>query len=407
MPRAVSDVHVAGRAPPAAAHRQRRSPAHAASAVGIGRDDDARWERFERRGTGSRGTVRSIRATVVRVGRARVPAPRAEAAGRPARGPGRPRPRLDWIDAACEIDVASLKPRSSTRAIFSVRPGVERQRRQEGRAIPEISHFERPGPVREMIQRLTVSPADTWPGLADPGVTPAAVAVIGAYSRSAPRAIAPRADDGFTGGPRDAAGRPASEPRREANVFHLRPTCRELGRSTSCSRAGTARSTSPRSRRPVTKRRRLLLEPCCGAGTFPAQPRSWTSAPAAARRPFPSSWPIPRLSCDGRGEDAQGSRRFFERRSGSWSLATDVETARFEELLARPELHEAFARCLHAGRPHRTHGSHACRRSCTRRHCLFRGPARGRPDACSAIERRRQAARSSIPDLTVLRSGVL
>ena len=60
---------------------------------------------------------------------------------------------------------------------------VGRMRRQEGRVIPEAFPFETvPGLSREMVQRLgEVRPATLGQAARIPGVTPAAVAVVGAY----------------------------------------------------------------------------------------------------------------------------------------------------------------------------------------------------------------------------------
>jgi tRNA uridine 5-carboxymethylaminomethyl modification enzyme len=60
---------------------------------------------------------------------------------------------------------------------------VERQRRHEGRHIPEGFEFTGiPGLSREMVERLSQTrPATLGQAGRIPGVTPAAVAVIGAY----------------------------------------------------------------------------------------------------------------------------------------------------------------------------------------------------------------------------------
>ena len=60
---------------------------------------------------------------------------------------------------------------------------VERQRKQGSRPIPEWFQFDGiPGLSNEMVQRLTeVRPATLGQALRIPGVTAAAVAVVGAY----------------------------------------------------------------------------------------------------------------------------------------------------------------------------------------------------------------------------------
>jgi tRNA uridine 5-carboxymethylaminomethyl modification enzyme len=59
---------------------------------------------------------------------------------------------------------------------------VERQQRQERRAIPESLRFEGiPGLSREVVERLTtVKPATLGQAGRIPGVTPAALAIIAA-----------------------------------------------------------------------------------------------------------------------------------------------------------------------------------------------------------------------------------
>jgi tRNA uridine 5-carboxymethylaminomethyl modification enzyme len=60
---------------------------------------------------------------------------------------------------------------------------IERARRDERRRIPREFPFERvPGLSREVVQRLTqVQPDTLGQALRIPGITPAAVAVLGAY----------------------------------------------------------------------------------------------------------------------------------------------------------------------------------------------------------------------------------
>src|SRR5262249_39534225 len=60
---------------------------------------------------------------------------------------------------------------------------VQRQRRQEGRSIPESFEFAGvPGLSREMVQRLSeLRPMTLGHAARIPGVTPAAVAVIATY----------------------------------------------------------------------------------------------------------------------------------------------------------------------------------------------------------------------------------
>ena len=76
---------------------------------------------------------------------------------------------------------------------------VERQRRQEGRAIPAaLSVRGMPGLSREMVQRLAeVRPATLGQASRIPGVTPAAVAVVAARPRSARSGLTPNARRGY------------------------------------------------------------------------------------------------------------------------------------------------------------------------------------------------------------------
>ena len=63
---------------------------------------------------------------------------------------------------------------------------VDRQRRQEGRAIPEGFVFAGiPGLSREMVERLShIRPATLGHASRIPGVTPAAVALIASWIRT-------------------------------------------------------------------------------------------------------------------------------------------------------------------------------------------------------------------------------
>jgi tRNA uridine 5-carboxymethylaminomethyl modification enzyme len=60
---------------------------------------------------------------------------------------------------------------------------VDRQRRQECRRIPEdFTFYGIPGLSREMVERLSkIRPATLGQALRIPGVTPAAVALLGSY----------------------------------------------------------------------------------------------------------------------------------------------------------------------------------------------------------------------------------
>jgi tRNA uridine 5-carboxymethylaminomethyl modification enzyme len=89
------------------------------------------------------------------------------------------------------IDLASIETEFKYEGYLKrQRAAVERQRRQEGRAIPGSFSFHGvPGLSCEMVQRLTeVRPATLGQALRIPGVTPAAVAVIAMYLERSPEA---------------------------------------------------------------------------------------------------------------------------------------------------------------------------------------------------------------------------
>ena len=153
----------------------------------IGLVDDGRWNRFEaRRGRFQRNSS-AIRKAVVSISSSvRLPAQRAlkqpdvtlsglRAAGEIA---------LD-IDARDEaIDIASVETEFKYEGYLKRQAAsVERQRRQECRRIPENFTFHGiPGLSREMVERLTrIRPGTLGQALRIPGVTPAAVALLGAY----------------------------------------------------------------------------------------------------------------------------------------------------------------------------------------------------------------------------------
>jgi tRNA uridine 5-carboxymethylaminomethyl modification enzyme len=91
---------------------------------------------------------------------------------------------LDVDRSTQSIDIASVETEFKYEGYLKRQLiSVERQRRQESRGIPpEFSFAGIPGLSREMVERLsTVRPATLGQASRIPGVTPAAVAVIGAY----------------------------------------------------------------------------------------------------------------------------------------------------------------------------------------------------------------------------------
>ena len=91
---------------------------------------------------------------------------------------------LDIDPASRDIDLASVETAFKYEGYLKRQEeSIERQRRQEGRKIPSDFGFDGiPGLSREMVERLsTIRPGTLGQASRIPGVTPAAVAVIGAY----------------------------------------------------------------------------------------------------------------------------------------------------------------------------------------------------------------------------------
>jgi len=153
----------------------------------IGSVDDARWERFvARRDRFERNSVVIRAATVPTPSGTRVPAPRALK---------QPEVRLAALMEAGEVSL-SIDPRDRAIDIASVETefkyegylrrqvaAVERQRKQECRRIPDDFAFVGiPGLSREMVERLSrIRPATLGQALRIPGVTPAAIALVGSH----------------------------------------------------------------------------------------------------------------------------------------------------------------------------------------------------------------------------------
>jgi len=153
----------------------------------IGLVDNARWEAFSgRRDRYDRNVVVIERSLVRAPGGDRVPA---------AQLLRQPETRLASLVAsgqlALDIDpVFSVNDVTSAETTIKYagylrrqQSEIERSRRDERRRIPSDFPFERvPGLSREMIQRLSqIRPDTLGHALRIPGVTPAAVAVVGAY----------------------------------------------------------------------------------------------------------------------------------------------------------------------------------------------------------------------------------
>jgi tRNA uridine 5-carboxymethylaminomethyl modification enzyme len=153
-------------------------------AVGLVSDD--RWERFlHRRERLARNRARLERTTVILDGR-RIPA--VQALRRQDVG------LTDLVSTESVVVDVDPMQRRFDHASLEVEVKYEgylrrelqdiaRHREQEGRQIPGDFRFEEvPGLSREVVERLTiVRPATLGQALRVPGVTPAAVAVLGAY----------------------------------------------------------------------------------------------------------------------------------------------------------------------------------------------------------------------------------
>jgi len=149
--------------------------------------DDRRWERFQARKTRFDGNMALLQRSWVRVeGGARVPASQALR---------RPEITLEQLEKKGDValqtephdrmlDVASVETSIKYEGyLLRQQQAVSRAQNAERRRIPDAFPFERvPGLSREMVQRFSETRPETL-GQAQriPGVTPAAVAVVGAY----------------------------------------------------------------------------------------------------------------------------------------------------------------------------------------------------------------------------------
>ena len=153
----------------------------------IGLVDDRRWERFEARLARygrNRATIGSASVTVT--SGARVPAARAlkQPEVRLEQFIASGELRLDIDESSRDIDLASVETEFKYEGYVKRQSAaVERQRRQEDRAIPEDFVFMGiPGLSRESVERLTsIRPSTLGQASRIAGITPAAVAVIAAY----------------------------------------------------------------------------------------------------------------------------------------------------------------------------------------------------------------------------------
>jgi tRNA uridine 5-carboxymethylaminomethyl modification enzyme len=160
--------------------------------------DDERWDRFEARRARFARNLEMLDRTAVKT-----PAGDTVAASQLLRQPetrladligAGQLPHFALDAAAAPFDIASAETTVKYAGYLRRQESeIERARRDERRRIPQNFPFERvPGLSREVVQRLRqVQPDTLGQALRIPGVTPAAVAVLGAYvGRLAPTALA-------------------------------------------------------------------------------------------------------------------------------------------------------------------------------------------------------------------------
>jgi tRNA uridine 5-carboxymethylaminomethyl modification enzyme len=152
----------------------------------LGLIDDERWARFEARKARHDRNLRVLRGTTVRIDQERLTAaalmrrPEVRLETLVARGDV----ALDLPEVTRELDVASIENEIKYAGYLKQEIArVDRMRRHERRRIPEGFVFTRvPGLSREVVQRLSqVRPETLGQASRIPGVTPAAVTVLGAF----------------------------------------------------------------------------------------------------------------------------------------------------------------------------------------------------------------------------------
>jgi len=153
----------------------------------LGLVDDDRWERFEERLRRYQSNLDAVERTCVRTDRGeRVPASQW------LKQPGRSLAALvqdnaiglEIADTSRELDIASVETTVKYAGYLKQEASrAERMRRQERRRIPDDFSFARiPGLSREVVQRLSqVRPETLGQASRIPGMTPAAIAVLGAF----------------------------------------------------------------------------------------------------------------------------------------------------------------------------------------------------------------------------------
>jgi tRNA uridine 5-carboxymethylaminomethyl modification enzyme len=153
----------------------------------LGLIDDARWARFEGRRGRYQRNLAALEDTLVRTPQGqRVPAAQAlrQPSVRLQALMDDQHVELDLDASARDLDMASLETTVKYAGYLKQEAArAERLRKEERRRIPEGFPYARvPGLSREVVQRLTqVRPETLGQASRVPGVTPAAVAVLGAF----------------------------------------------------------------------------------------------------------------------------------------------------------------------------------------------------------------------------------
>jgi tRNA uridine 5-carboxymethylaminomethyl modification enzyme len=153
----------------------------------IGLVDERRWERFTKRRERFDRNLATLNRTMVRTARGdRVPAtqalrtPDVRLVALVAEG----HVALDIASDGAELDLASVETAVKYAGYLKQEAArAERARREERRRIPAgFSYGRVPGLSREVVQRLSqVQPENLGQASRIPGITPAAVAVLGAF----------------------------------------------------------------------------------------------------------------------------------------------------------------------------------------------------------------------------------
>lgn len=144
--------------------------------------DDERWERFCRRRDRFHSNCTIVRSSTVSLpGGERLPAARALKHPEVRLADLQKSGQLSLVTDAPDIDIASVETEFKYEGYLKRQfQAVERQLRQETRAIPESFIFAGiPGLSRETVERLSqIRPATLGQAARIPGITPAAVALI-------------------------------------------------------------------------------------------------------------------------------------------------------------------------------------------------------------------------------------